>query len=202
MSKFIGRRFGAGGDGYTDHGQLTGLLDDDHPQYLITTAVRTLASPLSGITKTGIGAGNVFSLVNAGTGAALFIEQTGTTDAYAAAYIDNSGNDGSGLSVISSNIDPSSALVQFSATSSTFDEPILLLTHPDQHGLSLKVFGDGYLSGHIYVILKRLLQHHLESFILLISLEMNELGPYLMTVMAFWELSRDAISTLAKVMDM
>jgi hypothetical protein len=54
------------------------------------------------------------------------------------------------LSVISSNIDPSSALVQFSATSSTFDEPILLLTHPDQHGLSLKVFGDGYLSGHIY----------------------------------------------------
>jgi hypothetical protein len=62
MSKFIGRRFGAGGDGYTDHGQLTGLLDDDHPQYLITTAVRTLASPLSGITKTGIGAGNVFYL--------------------------------------------------------------------------------------------------------------------------------------------
>jgi hypothetical protein len=150
MSKFLGRRFTGGGDGYSDHGQLSGLLDDDHPQYLITTAIRTLASPLSGIEKTGTDAGNIFSLTNAGTGAALFIQQIGTTDAYAAAYIENSNNDGSGLSVISSNTDPSQPLVQFSATSSSFDEAVLSLTHPDVHGLSLEVFGDGYLSGHLY----------------------------------------------------
>jgi len=152
MSKFIGRRFigGGGGDGYSDHGQLSGLLDDDHPQYLITTAIRTLVSPSSGLEKTGTTAGSVFSLINAGTGPALFIQQTGTTDAYAAAYIDNTENDGSGLSVVSANVDPSQPLVTFSVSSSTFDEPILLLTHPDQHGLALEVFGDGYLSGHLY----------------------------------------------------
>ena len=72
MSKFLGRRFNSG-SGVDDHGLLTGLLDDDHPQYLITTAIRILTSPTSGIEKTGTGAGDVFTLINAGTGSALFI---------------------------------------------------------------------------------------------------------------------------------
>lgn len=149
MSKFIGRRFisGGGGDGYNDHGQLTGLLDDDHPQYLITTAIRTLGAPTSGLTKTDLSAGDVFSLTNAGSGAALFIKQTGTTtDADAAVDIDNSGNEGRGLSVISDTADPNLPLVQFSALTSTFDEPVLLLTHADPCGLGLEVRGDAYIS--------------------------------------------------------
>lgn len=154
MSKFIGRRFGdssSGGglpDGYRDHGNLLGLLDDDHPQYLITSAVRIVDSPTSGITKTGTGAGDVFALTNAGSGAALFIRQTGNvTTADAALDIDNSGNTGRGLAVFSDTADPDLPLIQFSALTTTFDEPILSITHADPNGLAIDVRGDGYLSG-------------------------------------------------------
>ena len=150
MSKFIGRRFstGSGGDGYNDHGLLIGLLDDDHLQYLITTDVRIEGSPTSGINKTGTGSGDVFSLINAGSGAALYIRQTGTvSDADAAVDIDNTGNTGRGLSVFTSTSDPLLPLVQFSALNASFDEPILLLTHADPRGTAIDVRGDGYLSG-------------------------------------------------------
>ena len=137
LSKFVGRRFisGTGGDGYSDHGQLTGLLDDDHTQYLITSAIRTVESPTSGISKTGTGSGDVFTLTNEGTGAALFVQQTGTTlDADAAVDIDNSGNTGRGLSVVTDTADPSLPLVQFSALTSGFDQPVLKVTHADPCG--------------------------------------------------------------------
>src|SRR3990172_3648959 len=100
MSHFFGRRFvsGSSGDGYSDHGLLTGLGDDDHLQYLITTAIRSLAAPTSGLSKTGSSAGDVFTLQNSGTGAALFIRQIGnTTTADAALYIDNTGKVRNGL---------------------------------------------------------------------------------------------------------
>lgn len=154
MSKFIGRRFtgGTGGDGYNDHGLLTGLLDDDHPQYLITTAVRTLTSPASGISKTGTGAGDVFTLVNAGTGSALFVQQTGNTStADAAVDIDNSANIGRGLSVFSSNTSPGLPLVQFSVSDIQFDEPILSVEHADPCGLALQILGDAYIACQLEV---------------------------------------------------
>jgi len=155
MSHFFGRRFvsstSTDGYGVSDHGDLTGLYpDDDHPQYLITTAVRTEASPTSGIIKTDLGAGDVFSLTNAGSGAALFIRQTGnTTNADAALDIDNSDNSGRGLSVFSTTAVPLLPLVQFSALDESFDEPVLLITHANPSGLGIKVLGDGYLSGHL-----------------------------------------------------
>lgn len=151
MSHFFGRRrVGTGGDGYSDHGQLSGLLDDDHPQYLITTAIRSVIDPASGIIKTGFTAGDVFSITNAGTGAAIFIKQTGTTtNADAALDIDNSTNTGRGLSVFSNAFDPDLPLVQFSALSPLFDEPVLLITHADRRGLALEVAGDAYVSGQI-----------------------------------------------------
>jgi len=151
MSKFIGRRYLGGGDGYggvTDHGLLTGLSDDDHLQYLITSAIRVVSSATSGINKTGATSGDVFSLVNAGSGAALYIRQTGTTsDADGAVDIDNTGNVGRALAIFSSTTDPLLPLVQFSALDASFDEPILLITHQDPRGLALDVRGDGYLSG-------------------------------------------------------
>jgi len=152
MSKFIGRRFTTSDDGYsggtTDHGLLSGLGDDDHLQYLITSDIRIDGSPTSGINKTGTGTGDVFSLINSGTGAALYIRQTGTTsDADAAVDIDNTGNIGRGLSVFSNTDDPSLPLVQFSALSYSFDEPVLYVTHPNSRGLAIDIRGDGYLSG-------------------------------------------------------
>lgn len=152
MSKFLGRRYISSGDGYgggvSDHGLLTGLSEDDHLQYLISSAIRIEDSPTSGINKLGSGAGDVFSLVNAGSGAALYVRQTGTTsDADAAVDIDNTGNVGRGLSVFSSTTDPSLPLVQLSALSSSFDEPVLYITHADSRGLAIDVRGDGYLSG-------------------------------------------------------
>lgn len=149
MSKFVGRRTrgGAGGDGYNDHGLLTGLLDDDHPQYLITSAVRTNDSIEAGLSKTGTSAGDVFSLLNAGSGSALYVQQTGnTSNADAAVDIDNSGNIGRGLSVFSSNPDPSLPLVQFSVSDAGFDEPILSIEHSDPCGLALQVLGDAYIA--------------------------------------------------------
>lgn len=150
MSKFIGRHYTTS-DGYggiTDHGLLSGLADDDHSQYLITSDIRVESSPVSGINKTGSTSGDVFSLINAGSGAALYIEQTETTsDADGAIDIDNTGNAGRAIAVFSNNSDPLLPLVQFSALDSSFDEPILLLTHQDPRGVALDVRGDGYLSG-------------------------------------------------------
>lgn len=155
MSKFIGRRFIGGGgglpDGY-DHGALSGLDDDDHLQYLITSAIRVVDSPTSGISKTGAGSGDVFTLENAGSGAALFIKQTATTtDADAALDVDNTGNEGRGLSVFSSTADPTLPLVQFSALDPNFDEPVLLLTHAGDCGLALEVQGDAYIACQVEV---------------------------------------------------
>lgn len=149
MSKFIGRRFtaGTGADGYTDHGLLTGLLDDDHPQYLITSSVRTTSSPTSGLSKTDTSIGDVFTLINAGSGSALFVQQTGdTVSADAAVDIDNSGNAGRGLSVFSSNDNPSLPLVQFTASDISFDEPILSVEHANPCGLALQILGDAYVA--------------------------------------------------------
>lgn len=155
MSKFIGRKFigGSGGlpDGYR-HGDLAGLEEDDHLQYLITTAIRTVDSPTSGITKIGTGTGDVFTLENAGSGAALFIKQTGTTtDADAAVDIDNTGNAGRGLSVFSSTSDPDLPLVQFSVLDPNFDEPALLVTHARPCGQALEIQGDAYISCQLEV---------------------------------------------------
>ena len=148
MSKFIGIKGGAGGD----HGGLTGLTDDDHPQYLITTAIRSTGSPTSGIIKTDLTTGDVFTLVNAGSGAALFIQQTGdTSGADAAVDIDNTGNSGRGLSVVSDNSAPYAPLVQFSALNSSFDEPVLLITHNEPCGLALEIQGDAYISCQLEV---------------------------------------------------
>ena len=41
-----------GGGGVTDHGDLTGLLDDDHPQYLLTTGKAADSDKLDGIDST------------------------------------------------------------------------------------------------------------------------------------------------------
>lgn len=155
MSKFFGRRFISGGggigDGY-DHGLLSGLTDDDHPQYLFLYAIRTDDSPTSGINKTGTGAGDVFTLQNAGTGAALFIRQTGTTTtADAALDIDNTGNVGRGLSVFSETPNPTLPLVQFSALDESFDEPVVSISHADPCGLALQVLGDAYFACQIEV---------------------------------------------------
>jgi len=43
----------AGGSGVTDHGALTGLADDDHPQYLLTTGKAADSDKLDGIDSTG-----------------------------------------------------------------------------------------------------------------------------------------------------
>ncbi len=39
---------GGGGGGVTDHGALTGLLDDDHPQYILTDGTRAFSGVLKG----------------------------------------------------------------------------------------------------------------------------------------------------------
>lgn len=43
----------AGGSGVTDHGALTGLEDNDHPQYLLTTAKAADSDKLDNIDSTG-----------------------------------------------------------------------------------------------------------------------------------------------------
>jgi len=43
----------AGGSGVTDHGDLTGLGDNDHPQYLLTTAKAADSDKLDGLDSTG-----------------------------------------------------------------------------------------------------------------------------------------------------
>jgi len=43
----------AGESGVTDHGALTGLSDDDHPQYLLTTGKAADSDKLDGIDSTG-----------------------------------------------------------------------------------------------------------------------------------------------------
>ena len=43
----------SGGGGVTDHGALTGLADDDHPQYLLTTGKAADSDRLDGIDSTG-----------------------------------------------------------------------------------------------------------------------------------------------------
>lgn len=42
----------AGGAGVTDHGALTGLLDDDHTQYILVDGTRAFTANVSGITPT------------------------------------------------------------------------------------------------------------------------------------------------------
>lgn len=42
-------KIGEGGGGVTDHGLLTGLADDDHPQYLLTTGKAADADKLDGL---------------------------------------------------------------------------------------------------------------------------------------------------------
>jgi hypothetical protein len=44
---------GGGGGGVTDHGALTGLSDDDHPQYLLTTGTAADSDKLDGLDSTG-----------------------------------------------------------------------------------------------------------------------------------------------------
>jgi hypothetical protein len=58
---------GGGGGGVTDHGALTGLADDDHPQYLLTSAAAELI-------RDTIGAALV-----AGTGVTLTVNDAGDT---------------------------------------------------------------------------------------------------------------------------
>jgi len=43
----------AGGGGVTDHGALTGLEDNDHPQYLLTTGKASDSDKLDGVDSTG-----------------------------------------------------------------------------------------------------------------------------------------------------
>ena len=43
----------AGGGGVTDHGALTGLSDNDHPQYLLTTGKAADSDKLDGVDSTG-----------------------------------------------------------------------------------------------------------------------------------------------------
>ena len=43
----------AGGSGVSDHGALTGLSDNDHPQYLLTTGKAADSDKLDGIDSTG-----------------------------------------------------------------------------------------------------------------------------------------------------
>ena len=42
-----------GGGGVTDHGDLTGLADDDHPQYLLRTDKAADSDKLDGVDGTG-----------------------------------------------------------------------------------------------------------------------------------------------------
>ncbi|MFA5433757.1 MAG: hypothetical protein WC319_12955, partial [Candidatus Paceibacterota bacterium] len=46
-------KIGEGGGDVTDHGGLTGLGDNDHPQYLLTTAKAFDSDKLDGIDSTG-----------------------------------------------------------------------------------------------------------------------------------------------------
>ena len=46
----------AGGSGVTDHGALTGLADNDHPQYLLTTAKAADSDKLDGLDSTAFAA--------------------------------------------------------------------------------------------------------------------------------------------------
>jgi len=46
----------AGGGGATDHGALTGLSDDDHPQYLLTTGTAADSDKLDGLDSTAFAA--------------------------------------------------------------------------------------------------------------------------------------------------
>jgi hypothetical protein len=155
MSKFLGQRIittGSGVDGYSDHGLLSGLGDDDHLHYLITSAVRIVDSPTSGLEKITSGAGDVFSLINAGSGAALYIRQTGiTTDADAAVDIDNTGNVSRGLSVLTETPNPEQPLVQFTALSPNFSEAVLSVIHASKDGLGLYVDADAYVSSQVEV---------------------------------------------------
>jgi hypothetical protein len=48
----------AGGSGVTDHGALTGLADNDHPQYLLTTGKAADSEKLDGIDSTGFATAN------------------------------------------------------------------------------------------------------------------------------------------------
>jgi len=153
MSKFTGRLIQGAvpSDGYK-HSDLDGLNEDDHIQYLITTSARIVGSPTSGLTKVDATAGDIFTLTNAGSGAALSIVQTGsTTNSDAAVEITNTGNTQRGLSVFSNQATPAAALVQFSALDSAFDEPVLRLTHADTRGLALKVEADAYVSTQLEV---------------------------------------------------
>lgn len=161
MSGFLGRSafsssdgYGSGGSGGSgsgaDHGGLSGLGDDDHPQYLIISSTRVVGSPTSGLEKTDNSTGDVFTIKNAGTGAALFIQQTGdVSTADAALDIDNTNSVGRGLGIFSASDNPLLPLVQFSATNSDFNEPILLITHNDPRGIGIQVMGDAYVSGQI-----------------------------------------------------
>ena len=48
-------KIGEGGGGVTDHGLLTGLGDNDHPQYLLTTGKAADADKLDGLDSTDFG---------------------------------------------------------------------------------------------------------------------------------------------------
>ena len=61
---------GGAGGGVTDHGILTGLGDDDHPQYLLRSDI--VADVINRI-ATGIDPdGNPFIVIDAGTGHVVY----------------------------------------------------------------------------------------------------------------------------------
>jgi hypothetical protein len=51
-----------GGGGVTDHGDLTGLADDDHPQYLLADGSRIVSGDLT----IGVGTGNPYLIIDGG----------------------------------------------------------------------------------------------------------------------------------------
>jgi hypothetical protein len=85
---------GGGGGGVTDHGALTGLADDDHPQYLLTSAAAelirdTIGAALvagTGVTLTVNDAGDTITIATTGlvAQAQTVNAQTGTTYTLAA----------------------------------------------------------------------------------------------------------------------
>lgn len=79
---------GTGGGGVTDHGALTGLLDDDHPQYIRTDGTRTF---------TGNQSLGGFNLTNVGTVSAGTV--TGTTGQFGGTISAQGGNFSHSLTV-------------------------------------------------------------------------------------------------------
>lgn len=62
---------GGGGGGVSDHGALTGLADDDHPQYLLASGARAMTGALAMGGNAITGVGNVDGRDVSADGAAL-----------------------------------------------------------------------------------------------------------------------------------